>query len=295
MGFRPPYVAGAFYPRNLVELIKTIKKCFLDKNFGPGDLPSSEKREIEIIGGISPHAGYVYSGPCAAHLYKILGEAKLDNPTIVILGTNHSGMGYPVSMHVNRFWKTPMGIVETDREFGKLLLDTELVVEDATAHNWEHSIEVQLPFLQFVFQEEFKIVPIVVSHIPLETMKEIGKKIYELSKDYDRKVIVIASSDFTHHGYQYGYVLFKSNQRENVTKLDRSYIDDIVSLNIDSFLNKIKKFNGTVCGYNSIGILIEYARQYNSRGKLLKYYNSADITGDESLIVGYASISFEMG
>jgi len=294
MGIRPPYVAGAFYPGDIVSLIQMIKNCFLDKHFGPGSLPGEKKTDIEIIGGIAPHAGYTYSGPCAAHLYKRISESRIEKPTtIVILGTNHSGFGHPVSIHIGRNWKTPLGIVEIDRKFGEMLLDTELFVEDASAHSWEHSVEVQLPFLQYIFHNEFKLVPIVVSHISFETMKMIGEKLYDLSGDYKRRIIVIASSDFTHHGYQYGYVLFKTNQRENVTKLDMNYIDDIINLNTKDFLNKIEKFNGTVCGYNSIGILMEYVKKVGGRGRLLKYYNSGDITGDENLIVGYASISFE--
>jgi len=293
MEIRLPYVAGAFYPGHADVLLKAIKDCFLDKEFGPGGLPEGKIEGLKVIGGVAPHAGYVYSGPCAAHLYKRIAESNTDNPTVVILGTNHTGFGPSVSMNITRDWQTPLGVVKTDREFGRALLDSGIVLEDESAHNWEHSVEVQLPFLQYIFHDDFKIVPIVLSRLSVNEIRRLGDTLYEVSKDYDRDVIVIASSDFTHHGYNYGYVLFKENEIENVTKLDLSFIEEIKNLDLNAFLEKLRKVNATVCGYSSIATLMEFSRHHGAKVNLLKYYNSGELTGDSSLIVGYAAISFE--
>ncbi len=284
---RKPYAAGGFYPLHKEVLIKTIEECFKNKEFGPGSLPNGFKGDY-AFGGIAPHAGYIYSGPCAAWLYKYLKEyAKPE--TVVILGTNHTGLGDKITTLVTYKWETPLGIVNTDLEFGKLLIK-EVAVEDFLAMQYEHSIEVQLPFLQYIYGNSFKLVPIILKDMDLEEVRELAKVIYEISLELNRKILVIASSDFTHHGEYYGYVLFTENVNENVKELDLKYIRAIEELNTKKFFELLEKYNGTVCGYLAIGTLIEYTKLIGGKLKLLKYYTSADITKDESLIVGYASV-----
>ena len=281
-------VALGFYPNNPEELKKAIEFCFLDKKFGPGYIPKDRKYNKKLVAGIVPHAGYIYSGPCAAWLYKELYE-NWDFDTIIILGTNHSGLGSNFSMYITDDWLTPFGIVKTDKEFGKYLIKNSEAVEDPLPHLYEHSIEVQLPFLQYI-SDNFRLVPILVKDISIHKAEEFAKVILEASKELNRKVFVLISSDFTHHGKAYGYILFREDPIRNVRRLDMQYIKAILSKDSRSFLDLIKNYNGTVCGKYPIIVFIEYIKQYNARVKLLKYYNSGEVMGDEDVIVGYASI-----
>ncbi len=285
-----------FYPLDRNELLKTIEQCFTDARFGPGRLPSksAKPRYTSIIGGVAPHAGYSYSGPCAAHLYLELAENPPKPDTVVVMGTNHTGYG-GIFTTTTRFkrWATPLGTVEVDIEFVKTLMDVYSKVEDDyLAHMREHSVEVELPFLQYIYGDSFKLVPIVVKDVTERLAREMAEAIYEAARRLGRRIVFIASSDFTHHGYMYDYVVFTSNIRENVAKLDLMIIDSIVKLDTKGFLNTIYKYGATVCGYGAIATLIEYAKLQGGKAKLLKYYNSADVTGDESAVVGYASILF---
>jgi AmmeMemoRadiSam system protein B len=284
-----------FYPLDRNELLKTIEDCFRDSKFGPGRLPGKgEPRYSKVIGGVAPHAGYSYSGPCAAHLYLELAENPPKPETIVVMGTNHTGYG-GIFTTTTRFkkWATPLGTVDVDLEFVRELIRTYPKVEDDyLAHLREHSVEVELPFLQYIYGNSFKLVPIVVREITERLAREMAEAVRETAEKLGRTIIFIASSDFTHHGYMYDYVIFTSNIRENVAKLDRMIIDYILQLDTKGFLNTIYKYGATVCGYGAIATLIEYAKMEGAKAKLLKYYNSADVTGDESAVVGYASILF---
>lgn len=280
--------AFGFYPNNPEELKKAIEFCFLDKKFGPGYIPKDRKYNKKLVAGIVPHAGYIYSGPCAAWLYKELYE-NWDFDTIIILGTNHSGLGSNFSMYITDDWLTPFGVVKTDKEFGKYLIKNSEAVEDPSPHLYEHSIEVQLPFLQYI-SNNFKIVPILVKDISIQEAREFAKVIIDASNELNKKIFVLVSSDFTHHGRSYGYILFRENLIENVRNLDMQYIEAILNKDSKKFLDLIEKYNGTVCGKYPIIVFIEYIKQYNAKAKLLKYYNSGEITGDEDIIVGYASI-----
>jgi len=284
-----------FYPLDRSELLKTIEDCFRDGRFGPGRLPGKGgPRYSSVVGGVAPHAGYGYSGPCAAHLYLELAENPPKPDTVVVMGTNHTGYG-GIFTTTTRFkkWATPLGTVDVDLEFIRELIRIYPKVEDDyLAHMREHSVEVELPFLQYIYGSSFKLVPIVVKEVTERLAREMAEAIRETAEKLGRTIVFIASSDFTHHGYMYDYVIFTSNIRENVAKLDRMIIDYILQLDTKGFLNTIYKYGATVCGYGAIATLIEYARLQGAKAKLLKYYNSADVTGDESAVVGYASILF---
>ncbi|MEM1634539.1 MAG: AmmeMemoRadiSam system protein B [Nanopusillaceae archaeon] len=281
-------IAKGFYSFNKNILEKEIENCFLDP-FGPKIFPKEIKKTKKLIAGIVPHAGYIYSGPAAAFLYKELYE-NWDFDTIVIIGTNHTGYGNEYSLLVSMNWETPLGIVKTDKEFGKELINTFDIFEDELAHLYEHSIEVQLPFLQYFFKENFKIVPIVVRDENLDRIRKFVKILDDIAKKLNRKIFVLISSDFTHHGEYYDYYIFKENISENVRKLDMKYIEKIISLDSEGFLKMIYENKGTVCGYSPILVFIEYTRLKNGKVELLKYYNSGEKTGEEDFVVGYASI-----
>jgi len=193
---RNPVVAGAFYPSDVKELKKMIKG-FLDK---------ADVKGKNVIGIVSPHAGYIYCGKIMADIYKSISN-KFE--TAVILGPNHSGYGVGVATSLID-WKTPLGNIKADEEFIKELVKDSMIMEDPRPHMREHSIEVQLPWLQYLFKN-FKFVPISINPIyfDLKTCKEIGEKIADVTKKLKRKVLIIASSDFTHYGSMYGYTPFK--------------------------------------------------------------------------------------
>jgi len=286
---RYPFVAGEFYPAGSDELLKTIKESF-KSNFGPGKFPEKGcRKKLNVV--IVPHAGYIFSGPCAAHGYKALAESgKVE--TFVIIGTNHSGLGENVSVFNEGEWITPLGKVTIDEDFAaELLKDNKEISANFAAHEKEHSIEVQIPFLQVLFKN-FKIVPILIKGDNLnESCKFLAKVIAETSKKLKRKIKVIISSDFTHYGPYYSYIPFKANAKEEVKNLDKIAIDYIIKNNPEKFVEHLIKFNATICGYAPILTGIYYNKILDGKtGTLLKYYTSADISNNSENFVGYASI-----
>jgi len=267
---REPLVAGQFYPENPKELKRMIKECFLSE-FGPGRLPKEKGKNI--IGGIVPHAGYMYSGPCAAHLYKeITGKERF-----IILGVSHRG--YNGICTTLEDFKTPLGIAQLDKGLAESLIKSNLIEDNKLVHEAEHSIEVQLPFLQFVLGNKFKFVPIIIG--------KYDGRIAKLLSQHD--VCVLASSDLTHFGYSYGYTPFTKDKKENLYKLDNSAIEIIKELNSKKFLDFCK--DKTICGSLPISILLDYAKLKKAKAHLLKYYTSGDILNDYESAVGYASIA----
>lgn len=275
---RDPVVSGAFYPGSADRLRQSIKDCFLS-NFGPGKLP--EKGNDSVKGVIVPHAGYAYSGPCAAFAYKAVAESVKPD-LFILLGPSHAGFSSCLSLEN---WKTPLGIAEVDKDFAGLLVENG-ISQDEQAHAGEHSIEVQLPFLQFIMQD-FKFVPVIVSG----DYKEVAAAIMKSLKQSGKKAVFIASSDFTHYGREYGYAPFTENVKENMYKLDKSAIEHILELNVKSFLDYVDKTGTTICGKYPVACLLECIKP--AKSELLKYYTSADIKGgDYSAAVGYASVLF---
>lgn len=273
--------AGQFYPAERGELKKQIKECFLSE-FGPGSMPKPESKK-KILGVISPHAGYQFSGPGAAWVYREIGESEMPD-TYVILGTSHMGFSSCVSV---QDWKTPLGTIKNDSEFGKKLAKSGLAV-DEEAHSSEHSIEVQIPFLQFI-QPKARIAPVMASHdLGYEAIAEAIKK---AASELKRKIIIIASSDFTHYGAAYGYVPFSENIKKSMYELDNGAIEQIKSLDAAKFMEYVDEKRATICGQMPIAVLLKTINAKKAR--LLKYYTSGDVVGDYANAVGYASIIFE--
>lgn len=261
---RKPVVAGQFYPANKTVLEKEIKK-YLKK-----------KPEKGIICGIVPHAGYFFSGKAAGKVYSVLP----DTGTFVIIGTNHSGIGRNIAISLEDF-ETPLGVAKNDIQLGKQILQELKIEEDNSAHKYEHSIEVQLPFLQFS-QKNFKIVPILIGRFNIKTCQELAKSIHTAAKKLKKRIIVLASSDFTHSGPAYMAEIDKN--------IDKEAIDKILELDSNGFLVIAEKT--TICGAGAIATAIEFAKLQGCReAKLLDYYTSSDIMPNESW-VGYAGIVF---
>jgi len=268
---RNPVVAGQFYPGSKESLAKEVKKL----------IPTSTQKKEDAIGVISPHAGYVYSGQVAG---ATLSSIK-SRPIYIIMGPNHTGLGSPFSLSTSDSWATPLGIVKINKTLAdKILKNCPEVAEDEFAHTQEHSIEVQLPILQ-ALQDEFTIVPIVISSGTVEQYRKIGqaiaKSIRELKLEKD--VAIIASSDMTHYESQ-----------DSAKEKDFKAIDAILKLDEDALLERIAKFDISMCGYAPGAIMIVAAKALGAKkAKLIKYQTSGDASGDYSSVVGYAGIIVE--
>ncbi len=270
---RDPYVAGQFYSGSRERLEGQIKGCFLS-DIGPGELPKSGGAERDIAGCVVPHAGYMYSGAVAAHVYAEL--AKQNQPdTIVIISPNHTGSGSSAALS-HEDWKTPLGVVETDKEtVDALFKGCEALDIDETAHMEEHSLEVQLPFLQYLYRT-FKIVPICMKRSDSDVVENIAGCLSKIKKD----ILVIASSDFTHY-----------ESHESATQKDKNAISHISNMDEKGFLQTVYENNLSICGYGPIAVCIAAAKKLGAkRAELLKYSTSGDVTGDYNQVVGYAGI-----
>lgn len=267
---RNPVVAGQFYPAS-ASTLKAMLKGMVDEKVA----------KEEVIGLISPHAGYIYSGPVAG---AVISRIRFKD-TFIIMGPNHTGSGKPFSIMTEGRWKTPLGEVEIDSEVGKqILAHSRYLEEDYLAHSYEHSIEVQLPFLQY-FKSDFKLVPIVLAHAGGAIYKEIGRALAKAVKESGKKVVIIASSDMTHYESQ------AWAQRK-----DTQAIEAVLKLDEDELLKRVDKFNISMCGYGPAVSLIAAAKELGAKeAELVKYQTSGDTSGDYSSVVGYAGIIIKGG
>ncbi|RLF07809.1 MAG: AmmeMemoRadiSam system protein B [Thermoprotei archaeon] len=279
---RKPAVSGQFYPSDPKVLRDEIEKLFLSK-IGPGRLPSvASTFSGDLVGVVSPHAGYMYSGSVAAHgIFALSASGKPE--VIFILGPNHHGLGDPLALSGCEAWETPLGLVPVDLEVSKKLVEkTGILSFNDTAHMYEHSIEVQLPLLQYVFSSEFKIVPISMMLQNPEASRIIGESIASLILDKGLKAYIIASSDFSH------YV------EANIAKeKDDIAISRIMNLDYKGLYDVVIEYDISMCGPGPVMALIVAAKRLGvTKGTLLRYASSGDITGDYSSVVAYASIAF---
>ncbi len=275
---RKPVVAGSFYQGSEKGLHRQIEDCFTHR-LGPGKPPSiTGTRGRHILGLVSPHAGYVYSGPIATRgFFRLALEDKPD--TIVIIGPNHRGIGATTALSGEERWETPLGVIEVDRVSGEQILATcPQVQKDDLAHRWEHSIEVQLPFLQYIYTPGFRIVPIVMLQQDLSTSQELGRAI--ASALNNKKGLIIASTDFTHY-----------EPHDAATKKDHIALEAILTLNPEQLESVVHKHNITMCGRGPVMTMLTACKLLGAtRASLLGYATSGDITGDLSQVVGYGAV-----
>ena len=280
--------AGFFYPKTVDTLNKTIEECFTGK-MGPGALPSKPKPDSPPLKAIiSPHAGYVYSGMAAAWGYLAIAEAQLPD-LFVILGPSHASGQSGISLES---FETPLGFIRVDQDFAKVLVKKGNVKVNEAIHVKEHSLEVQLPFLQFALgnrAEKIKILPLLVSD-DLDLNKaadDLKETIVELKKT----ATFIVSSDFTHYGPDYGYVPFTTEIRERLSKLDGEAINFIKKRDANGFADYVYKTGATICGQFAITLLLKTISF--KQAMLEQYYTSGDITGDYKNSVSYVSLVFK--
>ncbi len=284
---RHAVVEGQFYPADKTALRKMIEDFF-------SRLEIVSIKDKPIRAGIAPHAGYIFSGKCAAFLYKQLRNSEFD--TFIILGTNHSGLGEKITFSIDDF----------DNVFGKVESDMEIIEEllingkrnkfdigvSEEAHKYEHSIEVQLPFLQLTCKN-FKIVPVLVRDLSIIEIQKLGKIISDIIKEKEKKgkkIFILASSDFTHYGRNYGFVPFSDNVKDNLYNLDGSAIDKILELDVEGFYGKARQT--TICGFNAVSVAVSVAKNLGLKAEKLCYYTSGDVLNKWDNAVGYASIGF---
>jgi len=302
MVLRRAEFAGKFYPAFKGELIRGIEDCFLSKDFGPGvKLEIKKQDQRTVIGGVSPHAGYIYSGPCAAYTYLNLFRERIPD-TVIILGNHHHPYS-KIGIMKEGEWVTPLGNLKIDEDLAKLILaESNIVVEDKAGFlNFrEHNIEVQLPFIKYCAREkEIEILPIKIARTTSHSkLNEFSSQIAGIINKYDKDIIIVASSDMSH------YNVFDEEQLKTLKEIDQLVIDQFLKLNSEyvlnpeSFINKtlFNKFSigerePSVCGRQTIAALILICKKLNfSKPNVLKYYNSKEISpGGHPWTVGYFS------
>lgn len=241
----------------------------------------SGNRNKNLLGLIVPHAGYQYSGPVAAHSYYQLALAGIFE-SVIILGPNHTGLGSGVSTMTEGEWSTPLGNVPIDSDLAREIVNSsDLVDVEDEAHRNEHSIEVQLPFLQFIYPRLFKFVPICMMLQDLKTGIDLGETVAKAAEKHG--AAVLASSDWTHYEPQ-----------EEAQSKDKQALDAALQMNEKKFQEIIEERSVSACGYGPVTAMIHAAKVRGARsGKLLSYQTSGDVTGDKRAVVGYAAASFE--
>ncbi len=278
---RKPAVAGHFYPGTAEALRRQVEEFII----------SAEK--VRALGIMSPHAGLIYSGAVAGAVY-----SSIDLPdTFVLIGPNHTGLGAPVSIMCEGRWETPLGAVEMDEPLARSILSkSPRIQEDSLAHLREHSLEVQLPFIQY-FKKSFKIVPIQMLDTRLETCLEVGRAMAaaiaecgvrsaegkpeaQNPKSEIRNALIVASSDMSHY-----------ERAAAAKEKDYKAIRHILALDPEGLYHTVKNQGITMCGYGPATAMLAACKILGaSEAKLVKYANSGEVSGDYEQVVGYAGI-----
>lgn len=264
---RKSIVAGQFYPSQKAQLTQQIAS-FVQKKSVPE----------EAIACILPHAGYIYSGKVAV---QTISQVKIKNK-IILLGPNHTGYGKNFSIMTEGIWQTPMGEVKIDTNLAEAILKhSHYLKDDFLAHLYEHSLEVELPILQY-FKTEFEIVPLVFLSEEVDILKEIGKEIASVIKDLGIKdsILLVASSDMTHYEPQ-----------AEAERKDKIAIEAILNLDEDKLNKEAEALNITMCGIAPVTVVLSASKALGAKSaRLVAYQTSGDLTGDYDSVVGYAGI-----
>lgn len=273
---RPAAVAGSFYPATAEELSSLLDDCFNHSPLGPrGDFTPS----AELIAGMVPHAGPIYSGPCAAHLY-----ARIDRSIrrVILLGVNHRAHGHRAALSPWESWRTPLGDVTVDEELNEYLeARVTFLKREPDAHAEEHSIEVQLPFLQRTLGH-FMFTPISLAHISQDDCAELGDAIAAYVQ-HEEKILILASTDLSHY-----------LSPKQTDELDRLALDQVLALNPAGLLNVTEENSITMCGVIPTAVMLYAANALGvKRATLLKHCHSGDVTPMRK-VVGYASVALSI-
>jgi MEMO1 family protein len=265
---REPAVAGQFYPADK-EKLRTMLAAFM---------PRHENRKV--FGVVSPHAGYIYSGGVAGRTF-----AQVQVPDqVIILGPNHHGVGHHAALYPGGFWQTPLGPVAIAAQLSNLLLENcPALAEDDRAHRFEHSLEVQVPFLQYL-NPSVRLVPICLGRLDLQALLELGRQLGNCLKQQENlDVLLVASSDMTHY-----------ESAEQAQRKDHAAIEKICALDAEGLYRVVAERRISMCGVLPTVVLLQACKQLGARkASLVEYTNSAAVTGDQREVVGYAGMVIE--
>ena len=263
--FRTPAVAGRFYPSD----VEMLEYAILEAS---ESIPKDKKK---VIAAVSPHAGYAYSGAVAA---QTIGQIEIPE-TVILLGPNHTGKGAPIGLSTAT-WEMPMGNVPVDQDMAReLLAETDYVKEDELAHRYEHSIEVQIPFLQ-MYQPKLSIVPLSISHVSYAVVDEIGLALTEVIRRSGKEVLILASSDMTHY-----------ESREVAEKKDHYVLKKLADMDPHLLYRSVTGHQISMCGIMPVTIALIAAIELGAtKTELVQYTDSGAITGDIEQVVGYAGV-----
>lgn len=262
---RSPAVAGQFYPGDEKSLRIAIQKL-------AGNAPVQKQK---VMAAVSPHAGYVYSGAVAAETL-----CGIEIPeTVILLGPNHTGKGSPIALSTAT-WDMPMGSVPVDQDLAAAILaESGFVEEDELAHQYEHSLEVQLPFLQ-MGQENLSIVPIAISHVSYQVLEEIGYAIAQVIRKSPKEVLIVASSDMTHY-----------ESREAAEQKDHFALEKLADMEPAILYRSIIENQISMCGIMPVtATLVATLQSGATKTELVRYTDSGEVSGDTSQVVGYAGV-----
>lgn len=265
---RPPAVAGSFYEASPARLQAQVVACFAEN----ARVDTKER----FIGAVVPHAGLMYSGHVAAAFYAVADLPK----RFIILCPNHTGLGHAAAINKEGDWRTPLGSVPVDTDLAtKLMAKTRLLAEDSRAHAREHSLEVQLPFLQQLLGA-FSFVPICLATHQFELCAEIGNAIADVVAAEGEPIGILASSDLNHYADQ-----------ETTLRKDQEVIDQVLALDARGLWSTVLEHDISMCGFIPTTAMVVAANKLGAtRARLIKHATSGDINRDYSHVVGYAAI-----
>jgi AmmeMemoRadiSam system protein B len=268
MATRPPAVAGTFYEATPERLAAQVSACFAEN-------AEAEIKE-QFIGAVVPHAGLMYSGHVAAAFYTLVELPR----RFIILCPNHTGSGHFAAINREGQWHTPLGNVTIDTPLADALMQqSALLADDRRAHAREHSLEVQLPFLQQLLGD-FTFVPICLGANRYDYCEEIGKAIATVVAAAGEPVGILASSDLNHY-----------EDQKNTLRKDQLAIDEVLNLDPRALWNVVDQFDISMCGFIPATAMLIAAKELGAKSaRLIKHATSGDINGDYSHVVGYAAI-----
>ncbi|MFW6108093.1 MAG: AmmeMemoRadiSam system protein B [bacterium] len=277
---RPPAKAGTWYTGDARALRREIEGYF-------------EKAPDVKLGGtpravIAPHAGYRFSGKCAGAAYALVRDKDIRR--VIALGPSHHLGFRGASVPAVDAYRTPLGVIPLDREARDDILKSELVRNIPAAHKDEHSVELQLPFLQLAL-EDFELVPVVIGRLTDDDYAGLAAR---LRRHVDEHTLIVASSDFTHYGRMFRFTPFKEDIRKNIEKLDKGAIKHILAVEPDAFRKYVRKTGATICGRAPIAVMLHMLPP-DADGKLVRYYMSGDLENRYTHSVSYAAIAFTGG
>ena len=277
-----PVYADKLYKGDFEQLARQIGACYTNE-LGPGDLPT-KRNNPQLKAIIVPHHNYELSGPCMAWAYKEIAEATFPK-RFILLFPDTTGTHFDYATTEEDF-ETILGVVQTDKEFIQKLLSKGIVKKTDSIK--EHSIEVQLPFLQYSNKDKIKEIKIIPIICPTTTnYQELAEQILEISKDFT----IICATNLTSYGIKYAYTPFKFNIKDSIKRIDKEALNYVLNYQPEELLRFANRTKTTISGTKPLTLAIEILKQLNAKPEVVCYYNSTKIIEDENQI-SFTSVIF---